>query len=158
MIEQDSSGYQDGDIIIEIPDETGVEQDELAEGMNNSFDDTNKANIVLLGYSNKSASNKKVTLLANDYERYGLNKVKSFTATIMKHTFENELKSPKVGETVILNRFQLMLNSGMNYGTTEIIGVLKDAKLVGNSYVCLFEYPQFEDAIEKKNIKHNLRG
>lgn len=153
VIEQDSSGYQDGDIIIEIPDETGVEQDELAEGMNNSFDDTNKANIVLLGYSNKSASNKKVTLLANDYERYGLNKVKSFTATIMKHTFENELKSPKVGETVILNRFQLMLNSGMNYGTTEIIGVLKDAKLVGNSYVCLFEYPQFEDAIEKKNIK-----
>ena len=152
LIEQDDSDYQEGDIIIEFPDETESDQNNLAEGMNNSFNHTEKANIVQLGYSNNSISNGEVALLANDYDRYGLNRAKSFTATIMKHTFEKDLKNPKEGDTIVLNRFQLTLNSGTNYGTTEIIGVLKDAKLVGNSYVCLFEYPQFEQAIEKKSF------
>lgn len=162
--EQDDSNYSDGDIVIEFfGDESESQNDSgaSAEGMSFSAVDDNTPKITFLGAHTtpqittleSKTKEVEVTPLANNADYFGFQNVKGFSATIMKHTFENALGNPQIGDTVVLNRFQVMMTNNMGYGNGEIIGILVDKKATGSNYICMFEYPQFEEAVQKKNVE-----
>lgn len=164
--EQDSSDYSDGDIVIEFfgdESESSNDSDTSASGMSYKLDETTEPKITLLGTSKSipdvttletTNKNVKVTQLNNTaLDRYGFENIKGFTAHIMKHTFEGALGNPDIGDTVVMSRFQMGMTNNLRYGTGEVIGILKSKQLVGSNYVCVFDYPNFEEAVEKKNVE-----
>lgn len=167
VIEQDSSNYSDGDIVLEMfgdESESSNDSDTSASGSGMAFysDDSETPKITLLGTNTSNSkiqtlesttNDLEVTPLANNTDYFGFQNVKGFTATIAKNTFENALGNPKIGDTVVLNRYQVMLSNTLNRGSGEIIGILKSKQLSGASYICMFEYPQFEEAVQKKNVE-----
>ena len=146
---QDSSDYADGDIVIEIPELEAVEDEESSTEVSD------------VAYSSDEADGPQVTLLSGTdglqvtptvtFEQLHP-VVTEFTANINKQVFEKNLGNPKVGDTVIMTRFQLMMATYIGNNSYEIIGILKEKKLVGATYVCVFEYPRFEQAVQKKNV------
>lgn len=162
--EQDNSNYSDGDIVIEFfGDESESQKDSgaSAEGMSYNATDSNAPKITFLSASTtprittleSKTKDVEVTPLANNADYFGFQNIKGFSATIMKHTFENALGNPQIGDTVVLNRFQVMMTNNMGYGNGEIIGILVDKKATGSNYICMFEYPQFEEAVQNKNVE-----
>ncbi|MDO4524977.1 MAG: hypothetical protein Q4B61_06560 [Bacteroidales bacterium] len=162
--EQDNSNYSDGDIVIEFfGDESESQKDSgaSAEGMSYNTADNNAPKITFLNANTtprittleSKTKDVEVTPLANNADYFGFQNIKGFSATIMKHTFENALGNPQIGDTVVLNRFQVMMTNNMGYGNGEIIGILVDKKATGSNYICMFEYPQFEEAVQKKNVE-----
>lgn len=163
VLEQDSSNYSDGDIVVEFyGDDLNSPMGLSAYASGSAFEtaaDDETAQVSFLNVkttrSVTTADKYEITAtqLNNTVEQFGFYNVKGFTATIMRNVFENDLGNPKVGDTVILNRFQLMMSNNMRYGQGEIIGILVNKQLTGGSYICMFEYPQFEEAVQKKNVK-----
>jgi len=163
--EQDDSNYSDGDIVIEFfgdKADTSTDTNVPVTGMSYKTDTVTAPKITLL--STNAATPKittleaknnelEVTPLANNADYFGFSNIKGFSATIMKGTFENALGNPEIGDTVVLKRFQLMMTNNLGYGDSEIIGILVNKQLAGSNYICMFEYPEFEQAVEKKNVK-----
>lgn len=161
VIEQDSSNYTDGDVVVEFLSEDQPNSDSEVSGMSYFPNDYAKTEESLLSTSDVSQEittletnnqSQEVTALNNNINPYSLPNIKGFNAHIVKYTFENALGNPKIGDTVVLNRFQILLSNNYKYNNNEVIGVLKSKQLVGNYYVCTFEYPKFEQAVEKKNV------
>lgn len=162
--EQDDSNYSDGDVVVEFfgdESESDNNSGTSAEGVSFNATNNNLPKITLLGASTDSkvstleneTKSAEVTSLANNAGRYGFQDIKGFSATITKHTFENDLGNPQIGDTVILNKFQMMFTNNLRYGNGEIIGILVDKKATGSNYTCTFKYPQFEEAVQKKNVE-----
>lgn len=160
--EQDDSDYADGDIIIDFfgdESESEVDSDDSAKGTAFNVDENIAPRVTFLGEktvasqvttSETKTHNNEVVSLTN---RSGFQSIKGFTATIMKDTFEKALGNPQMGDAVVLNRFQMTMTNSFANGIGEIIGILIDKKAVGASYICTFEYPQFEEAVQKKNVE-----
>lgn len=164
VIEQDSTNYTDGDIVIEFygdESRSTTDSDPSASetAFHSTFDETPRITLLSTSKTPRQAGTLRnnsgcaVTQLNNNFDHFGFQNIKGFSATIMKNTFENALGNPEVGDTVVLNRFQLMMTNKIGYGHGEIIGILVNKQLVGGNYVCMFEYPQFEEAVQKKNVQ-----
>lgn len=163
--EQDISDYSDGDIVIDFfgdKSEFDDDSDISASGMAFDSRDSSTPEITLLGTNTSTPkiptlestiNDLEVTPLANNFDYFGIQDIKGFTATIARHTFEKDLGNPSIGDTVVLSRFQLMMSTNLSRGNGEIIGILKSKQASGTSYNCVFEYPQFEEAVQKKNVK-----
>lgn len=162
--EQDSSNYSDGDIVIEFfNDETASETEssvvpeELSSNANNNTaprlecldakSDTAQASTL----ETKPTAVEKAQL-ANDIPKFVGRDQTGFVATIKKDTFEHALKNPQIGDTVVLNRAQAKSEEFFKTLTGEIIGVLESKKLKGSDYECRFSIPDFDEAVQSKNV------
>ena len=163
--EQDDSNYSDGDIVIEFfGDESESQNDSgaSAEGMSFESEANTSPKIILLG-SNRSTptvttletNNKSIaaTPMFNNFNPNGFTSVKGFMANIRKDVFEVNLENPNVGDTVVMNRFEVGLTNNLHYGSGEIIGILRSKELIGGTYRCVFDYPDFEEAVQQKNVE-----
>ena len=149
VIEQKDEGYVDGSIVITLPEENeNSEPVTKADGVAQRA--TDKGKITLLGTNTKSSYS--VERINKNFGQFSGIGTRTFTAIIQRSYFEENLGNPKVGDTVIMNRFQVLADGRLNYGNIEIIGILREATLNGIMYECLFEYPDFEEAVEKKNV------
>lgn len=163
VIEQDSSNYTDGDIVLEFyteeesPNDTADELnfDSCTQGMASV---TQLGTIKSIDITNSENSGITVMELDNIIDPYGLRNVKGFSATIRKETFEKSLGNPNKGDVVVMNRYELYMATGVGYGQGEVVGILSDKKLSGANYICMFDYPDFETAAQKKNITESNRS
>ena len=149
VLEQDDSNYSDGDIVLEILSE------EIATNIENTkasiYTENDAPQVSFLGVSGQTQNTIQVD---NKFNRsLDIKSVKGFMASIKKDTFEKNLKNPNIGDTVIINRGQVIFSSKLNNLNSEMIGVLVEKKLIGDHYECIFNYPEFETAVEKKNVK-----
>lgn len=164
--EQDASKYSEGDIIIDFSD--GI----ISEGLDDSPKVTgtafkyNSANNIknmslkteagkptvlnMVSYNN----NAEIKQLAY-YDHFGFQDFEGFSGNILKQAFENALGNPNIGDTVVLNRYQVLSASALGNSSGQIMGILQEKRLVGDYYLCLFKYPNFEQAIQKKNIEQS---
>ena len=171
VYEQNDDNYKDGDIIIQFDEPvTSNESENDDDVIGTSFNETseyNKLNIsdivVPLSYKHENNTSQIRTLekMAETEEQNMLNLasgsiptgINGFQASIAKDTFEKALGNPNVGDTVIITRSQIQFTDRLVSPTSEIIGLLKNKRVVGNHYECTFDCPEFEQAIQKKNVK-----
>lgn len=161
--EQNSENYQEGDIVIQIIEsDSGTEtaSEDAATNVSYPSKDNDEPKVSLLGHyaatdkQESYESDRNAVQLYNSTNQFGFQNIKGFTASIAMHVFEKDLGNPEIGDTVILNRFQVLMSNTMNrYGTGEVVGVLTSKQKIGSTYSCTFDYPQFEQAVEKKNVK-----
>lgn len=164
IITYDGIDYNDGDIVVDFFGEGNV-TDKSAEvtGTDFSFNLDDAPKVSFLGTAQptyletKESNEKDATIKSTATTPNQLTTVNGFSATIAKNVFEKQLNNPKVGDTVIMSKYQTLLSN--HFGNNEIIGVLKSAQLRGTYYDCIFDYPVFEEAILKKNVaKSNVSG
>lgn len=152
--EQDSSNYQEGDIVLELIGEPLVQ--EPAEQLSARADRIQTPQVSLLSVTTletKETDSQEIQA-CNAASQFGFQNISGFKASIAMHVFEKDLGNPKVGDTVILNKFQVLISDTIN-GTTvgEVVGILSSVQKMGAAYNCTFSYPQFEQAVEKKNVE-----
>ena len=165
VIEQDTTNYVDGDIVIEFY----AEEDPYVSGT--AYGDekedvvgprvqllTNSSTTTCFSRCENEATAAQVVTLGQQNGLYGYGKVTGFSAQIMKLTFEEALGNPEVGDTVVMSRLQIGMTSVVRSGNFEIIGILKSKQLVGGYYICFFDYPEFEEAVQKKNVTESNRS
>ncbi len=166
VIEQDSSNYKDGDIVLEFfgDEEQDNSDNDTAEINNNGgiivIDDNAEGNTTKKGYKTVNTATTKKTAVPTYsgglHYQQGFGNSKGFRAIIKKEVFERDLKNPKIGDTVVFNRSQLFISSElMIYGEGEYIGTLisKDNGVNIACYECIFEILKFEPAVQKKNVE-----
>lgn len=184
----EGENYNTGDIVIDFLNDESLNNEQNIIGTSTSYNPNDFSNSVTLlstesndrSYNNNIISNMSyskrspsVVTLENssnnyeiknlDYNRgYSLNRfnnVKGFTARINKSRFENELKSPAIGSTVVLNRYEAVTAAFSGSVGNTIIGILKSCQEERGYYNCVFDYPDFEQAAVKiKKIKNNVSG
>lgn len=123
---------------------------------NLSYSSNDKSNIVTLENSANKENN--VVTLSNQKPTYTLNRygVTGFTAHIKKDTFEKVLKNPKPGDLItVVPKFNDVdiINPNLKYSAKSIQGVLKDATFTGSMYICVFDFPTFEEVATDVNVK-----
>lgn len=161
VIEQDTSDYSEGDIVIEFfTDESELSARTDTSGVVALSESvSSEAQIGFLGGSADAAQkttedndSRELVELAGSNAYLDLSqKPKGFSATIKKEVFEHKLKNPKIGDTVILERYDILLSNDRSYGI--LIGVLVRAQKNGLGYDCTFSAPEFEQAVTKKNVE-----
>ena len=145
VFEQDDSNYSDDDIVLEPFGDEGI----------NNIENTNAD--IYGGYNKPQlsfleASSKIPNIIQVDERMPAVKGIKGFKGAIRRETFEKSLRNPNIGDTVIIKTGELIFSNQLNYLNSEIIGILVEKKLIGNVYECVFNCPEFETAVEKKNV------
>lgn len=145
VFEQDDSNYSDGDIVLEPFSDEGINNIENTNS--DIYGGYNKPQVSLLNVSSKISNTMQI-----DERVPAVKGIKGFKGAIQRETFEKSLKNPNIGDTVIIKSGELLFSNQRNYLDSEIIGILVEKKLIGNVYECVFNCPEFETAVEKKNV------
>jgi len=104
-------------------------------------------------FSQKGTNQDVQTTLVANGNYLGYQNVRSFSAQIRATVFEQKLGMPKENETVVMEKLDLMLTTHNQPQELSIIGILKSYEKKNGIYYCLFEYPEFEPAVKKQNVK-----
>ena len=160
----DPEDYHDGDIVIEFGDDI---TDNSVSGMsfNQNGNDTPAFTFLNATYQNAEptisflgrtslTSGTEARIVNTSAPLYTLPTKNSFQAHFSKAIFEGTLKNPKIGDTVYIPCYNVWASPGVigQRNNNEIVGILKNAQLIGSEYWCDFEVPTFEGAVEKKNV------
>jgi len=165
VLEQDTTNYSEGDILIEFYSDENISgtaaflasQNGLEKGTRiKSLNTSTGSQKIISRVEGKPVGGVVETNQRLDY--FGEQKITGFSAHIMKSTFERALGNPNVEDTVVMSRYQIGITNARTNGKCEIIGILKSKQLIGSYYVCFFDYPEFEEAIEKKNVTEANRS
>lgn len=162
--EQDTSNYQDGDIVVEFFGDETEERSESAaaadeettkiEGQTtgNAIKNTKSAQPILteLKTSNNSFKTAPLATATNPFSRL---EVDGFKASMSKKVFEENLGNPQIGTTVVLKKYNPIFISDIRKSECEIMGILTEKKENGEIYTCTFKYPDFEKAAQDKNVE-----
>ncbi len=153
VLEQDTTDYKEGDIVIEIIPADAQEEKSIASTGNAELKPSTMASVDSVEKSTINLANGAPDLgLGNQGTGLPTQTPKGFIATIAKKTFEKQLGNPKLGDVVVVKAFEIIGQPITQTG--EVMGILMEKKLIGDKYTCIFEYPaSFEQAVEKKNVK-----
>lgn len=143
----ESADYEEGAVVIEFTGEEDVEASPTAATKSGS------TVVSLVDITDSDGATLQAQQLA------GLvNPLNSFNAMIRIDIFEGKLGSPKVGDTVVFSSYDALLSGYVKKQDGEIIGILQSARKSGAVYDCVFTYPDFEQAVTKRNVTEGNKG